>query len=583
MNRRVLIRIGALALIASASDSTGEGPKDFLENATKATVYIKVDRTYRGQVVPAHGSGFFVDPRGFILTNWHVVAPQVEVKYEGRAAEVATAVGQIQVVVGSGTAGERTMPAKVVALDRTWDLALLWVQMLAPAVLPLAETSPELADDVWVLGYPFGALLASNKGNPEVSVTAGKVTAIRHNERREKAFLQFDAAAGPGSSGGPVMNKAGQVVGVVARGVLYGGRLPVGTNAAVPLELVREFISANQIRVKLDPSAVYVRSDPIKVTVMPLLFDLAGKTCEVEISGDDIATTRVSLLPKGEGFEGTVRIPDRIATAAKAKNYRLYVEVLGGEAGPALRQAFSLPVYEESLPKVGSQRDPAAMMQDRKELANQQEGGGMPVGMPSPSEEQGGKGQSGLAALAKSVKLRKSPDGSPVTITNLDLDSEVGGCYFWLGQERYASLPTNALKQEAMAFDLAECELSRIAAIVADQEAMLGPRPGPFEGQDFVTPRPCHWDYAGEKTVRRFKPLPIERWAAGLWQKSECVISRQSAQEILANNRALAAQAKKEVDEKRKRLFELGLCRCASEQRWYKSDARERCADCSTP
>ncbi|MCU0293617.1 MAG: hypothetical protein MUF10_16785, partial [Thermoanaerobaculaceae bacterium] len=73
--------VGFLAAASSADPATELSP-EALGRATAATVYIKVDRIYQNHVIPTGGSGFFVSPQGYLLTNWHVVSPQVEVEID---------------------------------------------------------------------------------------------------------------------------------------------------------------------------------------------------------------------------------------------------------------------------------------------------------------------------------------------------------------------------------------------------------------------------------------------------------------------------------------------------------------------
>lgn len=79
-----------------------------------------------------------------------------------------------------------------------------------------------VTDPIWVVGFPFGDLLALNKRNPEVTVTGGHVTSIRHDEKGAAEAVQIDAAVNPGNSGGSLLDSAGDVVGVIWVGV-YGG------------------------------------------------------------------------------------------------------------------------------------------------------------------------------------------------------------------------------------------------------------------------------------------------------------------------------------------------------------------------
>ncbi len=138
-------RIGTVVALAVLLASPAlAAAKQELTRAIDATVFIKVDRFFRNQSVPTFGSGFFVDARGHVMTNWHVVAPQIQLVLEGRDTAVATTLGAVKVVVNSGRADEVTLVARILRLDRARDLALLEVPFAAKAWLDVSAP-PEIA------------------------------------------------------------------------------------------------------------------------------------------------------------------------------------------------------------------------------------------------------------------------------------------------------------------------------------------------------------------------------------------------------------------------------------------------------
>jgi S1-C subfamily serine protease len=163
------------------------------------------------------GSGVVIVDKGVILTNLHVVV----------------GAHQIRVVFADGLESE----ANVVGVFEEHDLAVLQAKSI-PDDLPAAtmRSTYDLApgDEVVAVGFPFGI-------GP--SVTAGVVSGLRREFRSPEGkrvltnLIQFDAAANPGSSGGPLVTMDGEVVGIVT-GILNPTeqRVFVGIGFAVPIE-----------------------------------------------------------------------------------------------------------------------------------------------------------------------------------------------------------------------------------------------------------------------------------------------------------------------------------------------------------
>jgi len=168
----------------------------------------------------ATGSGFVIDDEGHLLTNNHVV--------EG--AE------NIQVKLGDS---DTAYDAELVGSDPSMDLALLDVkapqEQLHP--LPLGRSGEmEVGDPVVAIGNPFGL---------DRTVTSGIVSALQRQIEAPDGFsitdvIQTDAAINPGNSGGPLINAAGEVIGInsqIATGGGGGGN--VGIGFAIPIDTVR--------------------------------------------------------------------------------------------------------------------------------------------------------------------------------------------------------------------------------------------------------------------------------------------------------------------------------------------------------
>jgi serine protease Do len=149
-----------------------------------------------GQERESLGSGFIVDPRGYIITNNHVVDKA----------------DRIFVTLANDPAGSQGRPAKVVGIDKASDIAVIKITTDAP--LPTVKMGNsegvQVGDWAIAIGEPFG--LAK-------TVTAGIISSKNRTvepgtEGEFQHFLQTDAAINPGNSGGPLLNMAGEVIGV---------------------------------------------------------------------------------------------------------------------------------------------------------------------------------------------------------------------------------------------------------------------------------------------------------------------------------------------------------------------------------
>jgi serine protease Do len=155
------------------------------------------------------GSGVIVDKRGYILTNNHVV-------------EQAT---KIQVQLNGGT---EKYTAKVIGTDEDTDLAVIKID--AGKDLPTAKLGNsegvQVGDWVLAIGSPFGL---------QATVTAGIISAKDRGGvgRQFQRFLQTDAAINPGNSGGPLVDLAGQVIGINTA-IITGSRGYEGVGFALP-------------------------------------------------------------------------------------------------------------------------------------------------------------------------------------------------------------------------------------------------------------------------------------------------------------------------------------------------------------
>jgi S1-C subfamily serine protease len=234
----------------------------------------------------ASGSGFCIHPAGFFITNAHVVAPG----------------GRINLVLGSGTRAQKVYPCKLLRTDKEQDLALLSVagnDTFKSLPLGSDEKLTEL-EEVIAFGFPFGSALSVNKKDyPAVSINSGSVTALRfHDQRLDK--IQLDAAVNPGSSGGPVLDRSGKVIGVVVSGVRASG-----VNFAIPVSKVFRFVSRPEVVVTPPTLSLANVGTPAKFSarVMSVLPEPKPLSVELTLTAGGGASRKLSMTKSDDQYQ----------------------------------------------------------------------------------------------------------------------------------------------------------------------------------------------------------------------------------------------------------------------------------------
>ena len=173
----------------------------------------------------ATGSGFVIDGEGHVLTNNHVID------------------GANRITVKLG-ASEKAYSAEVVGADPGSDLALLKVEAPSSELHPLVlgdSSKAEVGDPVVAIGNPFGL---------DRTVTSGIVSALQRQIQAPDGFsisnvIQTDAAINPGNSGGPLINSAGEVIGINSQIETGGsGNGNVGIGFSIPINTAKAEIQS---------------------------------------------------------------------------------------------------------------------------------------------------------------------------------------------------------------------------------------------------------------------------------------------------------------------------------------------------
>jgi serine protease Do len=268
-----------------------------------AVVYIKClqENMESGRKVSVEvaGSGVLISAKGEVLTNWHVVEKAADVRcllLDGRA-----------------------MDAKVVGSDKDTDLALLQLQLPKDASpLPYAALGDsdrlKEGDFVMAMGAPWGL---------SRSVSMGIISCARRflpGHSQYSLWLQTDASISPGNSGGPLVNTAGEVVGVNTRGILFGGDV----GFAVPSNTIRHIVSQIRTSGKVDWSWTGLQLQPLKDFDRNMYFE--GNEGVIVAETDPESPARRAGL---QGRDRILRIGGRPVTAMTDEDLPAVRRLLG--------------------------------------------------------------------------------------------------------------------------------------------------------------------------------------------------------------------------------------------------------------
>jgi len=285
--------------------------RDAKEKVFPAVIYIKVlkESMESGKKVTQEvgGSGVIISPSGEALTNWHVVDKAVEIR--------------CLLLNGLG------VHADVIGFDKDTDLALIKLRLPEGASeVPYAKlgdsTRLQEGDFVMAMGAPWGLNRSVSIGI--VSCTRRYLPVSEYN-----LWLQTDAAISPGNSGGPLVNTAGEVIGINARGMLRGG----DTGFAIPAETVR--LIADRLREfgNVNWSWTGLQLQPLKDFNRNIYFEGDEGVIVAETDPESPAR-RAGILPR----DRIIRIAGQPVTAERSEDL------------PAVRKLLALLPKDETVP-----------------------------------------------------------------------------------------------------------------------------------------------------------------------------------------------------------------------------------------
>jgi serine protease Do len=332
------------------------------------------DQQGRQSLAPAHalGSGFIIDPAGYIVTNNHVV----------------DGAHKIAVTLDDG----QTYPAKIIGRDPKTDLAVLKIDAGKPLpYIAFGDSHRERVGD-WVVavGNPFGL------GG---TVTAGIVSG--HDRNLDNGpyddYLQIDAPINPGNSGGPLFNQSGQVIGIDT--AIYspnGGS--VGIGFAIPSNIATKVVAQLREHGKVERGWLGVRMQQLT----PALAKAIGRPDAQGVIVDEVqadSPAAKAQLQQGDvitAFNGNAIESPRdlaldVANAASGSTAKLTLWRQGHE------HAVEVAIGEQPAGRMARQEEPAS---------------DTPVGMALAPLTQEERGDLGLNPSVRGVVVAQVTPGS---------------------------------------------------------------------------------------------------------------------------------------------------------------------------
>lgn len=273
------------------------------EEITNSVVHIKVEGSVNNKKFSGMGSGFVIDKNGMILTNHHVIDNNVK-------------------VIVKFNNDPREYEAKVLGSDEATDVALIQVNAaeaknLRPVTLGRSKTT-KVGQWVLAVGNPYGL---------DRTVSFGILSAKGRNMPQAPVlndFIQTDAFIAPGSSGGPLLNMQGEVIGINSRG-------GSGLAFTIPIE------TALEVKEKLLKSGGIKRGF-LGIQLMPLDFELR-KQLAIQGTGG----VMVSLVLKSSNLYGKLKPLDIIMRV----NGEAVSAVEEKDVHPIVRRMSDLPIGKD--------------------------------------------------------------------------------------------------------------------------------------------------------------------------------------------------------------------------------------------
>lgn len=278
----ILLVAASAAGAPKARPPQRRGIPDMVARVLPAVVSIttrQIERNQFGEMIPTRGlgSGVIVDRRGYILTNSHVVEGADQIKV--------------------GLVDERTFSARLVGADGFTDLAVIKIdgKNLPAAVLGdssrlrVGETVVAIGNPLWIEGGP--------------TVTVGVVSGLKRSMEQEGLpmlhhLIQTDAAINPGNSGGPLLNLAGQVVGINTALIPSAHGIGFAVDIATAKPVLAALIATGRVvratlrltAISVTPQVAYANDLPVERGAMIVKLEPGGAGEAAGLQPNDVVT-----------------------------------------------------------------------------------------------------------------------------------------------------------------------------------------------------------------------------------------------------------------------------------------------------
>lgn len=292
-----------LLLCGFATSATAQDASALFQRTAPSIVSIETDT--------GSGTGFFVDGGKYIVTCAHVIEDSNIIRIKGSNKKVTT----------------------VAHLDLKKDIAILTVDRQNGTSLTLQSDLPKIGSQVYAIGYSLGQL--------QNSISDGIVSGIR-NEAGAK-LIQFTAPISPGSSGGPLISRSGQVVGMTMGAIESGQNLNFAV-IATDIKSALEVAKRNVSQPAKAPTQALSKSDKSLIVV--------GRLGQVIAAG----TIHSGPTLDSHVYSETREFQYLVVTKTSDPKW-LGVRLVNGKTGYILSDSVAVLPYEVTVPKSGgSQR-----------------------------------------------------------------------------------------------------------------------------------------------------------------------------------------------------------------------------------